>query len=33
MAEDILDLAIDFVVDTTGHILAGIGVGPNNDDE
>ena len=22
MAEDILDVAIDFIVDTTGHVLA-----------
>ena len=32
MAEDILDAAIDFIVDTTGHVLAGIGVGPNEEE-
>jgi len=31
MAEDLLDFAIDLVVDTTGHILASIGVGLDNE--
>lgn len=30
MAEDLLDVAMDLVIDTAGHILASIGVGPNN---
>ena len=30
MAEDLLDIAVDFIADTTGHILATIGVDPNN---
>ena len=32
MAEDLLDIAIDFIADTTGHLLAGIGVGSNNEE-
>ena len=27
MAEDLFDVAIDFIVETTGHVLATIGVG------
>ena len=30
MAEDLLDVAIDLIVDTTGHMLASIGVRSNN---
>ena len=30
MTEDLLDVAIDFVIETTGYVLAGIGTGPNN---
>ena len=30
MAEDLLDIAVDFIADTTGHILASIGVGSDN---
>ena len=30
MTEDLLDVAVDFIADTTGHILASIGVGSEN---
>ncbi len=32
MAEDLLDVAVDFIADTTGHILAAIGVSSDNQD-
>jgi len=32
MAEDLLDVAIDLVADATGHLLASIGVGSNNEE-
>jgi len=30
MTEDLLDVSIDFVIETTGYVLASFGVGPNN---
>ena len=30
MAEDLFDVAIDFIVETTGHVLATIGVGSDS---
>lgn len=30
MTEDLFDVAIDFVIGTTGYVLASIGVGPDN---
>ena len=30
MAEDLLDVAVDFIADTTGQILASIGVYADN---
>ena len=30
MAEDLLDVAIDLIVDAAGHILGTIGVGSDN---
>ncbi len=32
MAEDLLDVAVDLIMDTTGHILASIGVSSNNEE-
>ena len=31
MAEDLLDANVDFIVETTGYVLASIGVGPDNE--
>jgi len=33
MAEDLLDVAIDLVADATGHLLASIGIVPENNEE
>ncbi len=32
MAENLLDVAIDLIADATGHILASVGVGSNNEE-
>jgi len=32
MTEDLLDAAIDFVIETTGYVITSIGAGPNNQD-
>ena len=30
MAEDLFDIAVDFIADTTGHILASIDISSDN---
>ena len=32
MTENLLDVTIDFVIETTGYVLAGVGAGPNDQD-